>query len=219
MGVVLVAVGTGMLAFAAWEFWGTNVVSNARHRSIVEALEDSWRSGAGPDEAPRSTTRPGSDPAERATAVVRIPRFGKDYAVPLIGGVDPDDLASGFGHFPGTADPGRPGNFALAGHRVTHGEPLRRMPELRPGDTVVIETATATYTYVLDTGGDALTVPFTATWVLAPMPHNPLGGVEPEQRAGQRLITLATCAALVATPNRMVAFGHLASSQPRDAAA
>ena len=61
----------------------------------------------------------------------------------------------------------------LAGHRITHGEPLRDMPDLEVGDEVVVETADAVYTYVLTTGGDDLEVPFTASWVLDPHPGQP----------------------------------------------
>ena len=88
-------------------------------------------------------------------------------------GSSDDVLARGFGHFPKRAHPGEVGNYALAGHRVTHGEPLRRMPELRPGDSVIVETADATYTYRLDTNPNHLIVPFTGTWVLDPLPKNP----------------------------------------------
>jgi sortase A len=88
------------------------------------------------------------------------------------------------------------------------------MPDLRPGDKVIVETADATYTYVLDTDPNDLVIPFTGIWVLDPVPHNPEpGGVEPAQRKGQRLITLTTCSELFHTDNRMIAFGHLVSTK------
>ena len=118
------------------------------------------------------------------------------------------------------ADPGQVGNYALAGHRVTHGEPLRRMPDLRPGDKVVVETRDATFTYVLDTDPNKLVIPFTGVWVLDALPRNPqAGGVQPAQRKGQRLITLTTCSELFHTDNRMIAFGHLVSRSPKGGAA
>ena len=90
------------------------------------------------------------------------------------------------------------------------------MPSLEVGDLVIIDTATRTFTYALDTGGDDLTVNFDETWVLDPLPKNPdAGGAQPEQRAGQRLLTLTTCAELFHTDERLVAFGHLISSAPR----
>ena len=130
-------------------------------------------------------------------------------------GTTDEVLAKGFGHFDATADPGNVGNYALAGHRVTHGEPLRHMPDLRPGDKVIVETRKATYTYGLDTNPNDLIVAFTEGWVLDPVPTNPeKGGVEPTQRPGQRLITLTTCSELFHTDNRMIAFGHLVDGPP-----
>ena len=144
------------------------------------------------------------------SALVRIPRFGRSYVVPVLEGVSTDVLTRGFGHFADSADPGRVGNYALAAHRVTHGEPLRRMEELRPGDRVVVETVDATYVYRLDTDPRRLVVPFTGVWVVQPLPSNPEpGGVQPAQRPGQRLITLTTCSEIFHTDNRMIAFGHL----------
>ena len=109
------------------------------------------------------------------------------------------------------------GNYALAGHRVTHGEPLRRMPDLQPGDQVVVETVNATYVYRLDTDPEALIVPFTGTWVLDPLPKNPdAGGPEPLQKKRQRLITLTTCSEIFHTDNRMIAFGHLVKTVEKE---
>ena len=134
----------------------------------------------------------------------------------LLEGVGDEVLAAGFGHFEDTARAGAEGNFALAAHRVTHGEPLRDMPALEPGDEIIVETAQATYTYVLDTGGDDLEVPFTAGWVLDEVPENPEeGGVQPGQEPGQRLITVTTCSELFHTDDRLIAFGHLQRTERR----
>lgn len=88
--------------------------------------------------------------------------------MPLVEGTSDEALSTGLGHMEGTADPGERGNVVLAGHRVTRGEPLSRMPELAPGDEVVIEHADRVDTYVLDTEGAELVVPLTDTWVTAP---------------------------------------------------
>ncbi|MRT44425.1 class E sortase, partial [Xylella fastidiosa subsp. multiplex] len=39
------------------------------------------------------------------------------------------------------------GNFALAGHRNTHGEPFRYINRLKKGDDVVVETQDEYYVY------------------------------------------------------------------------
>jgi sortase A len=133
----------------------------------------------------------------------------------VLDGISEKVLAAGYGHFPQSADPGQRGNYALAAHRVTHGEPLRDMPELRPGDEVIVETRDAVHTYVLDTNPNDLIVTFADIWVVDPLPTNPDDGVQPAQRPGQRLITLTTCSELFHTDNRMIAFGHLVDSEPK----
>ena len=212
LGLLLIAVGLGLLGYVAWQFWGTNWVSHRAQERIVTDVRRDWdepATGASRDDAVRV-------PEGAVTALVRIPRFGDDYVIPVLEGTSDDVLAAGFGHFADTADPGQKGNYALAAHRVTHGEPLRRMPDLQAGDEVIIETRTTTYTYELTSGGDDLVVPFTAGWVVDPLPTNPEeGGVQPAQDPGQRLITLTTCSEIFHTDNRMVAFGVLKDRQPR----
>lgn len=201
----MVLAGLALLGWLAWQFWGTNWVSHRKQHQLVQQFQQATQHRQG-----GQRLEPKYVPTGDVSALVRIPAFGKDYVVPVLEGVGEGNLAKGFGHFPRTADPGRVGNYALAGHRVTHGEPLRNMPELHPGDRVIVETARWRYVYRLDTDPNDLIVPFTAGWVLAAVPHNPdPGGVEPAQRPGQRLLTLTTCSELFHTDNRMIAFGHL----------
>ncbi len=135
--------------------------------------------------------------------------------MPVFEGTSDDVLSKGFGHFSQTAGPGQRGNYAVAAHRITHGEPLRDMPELVPGDEVVVETQESTYTYELETDPNDLVIPFTDTWVLEDRPRNPDGGAEPSSEPGSRLLTLTTCAELTHTDDRMVAFARLVDVHPR----
>ena len=208
LGVLLIVAGLVLGGYVVWQLWGTTWQSERRHADLVERVEAQW---AEPEKARTLSSEYGE-----VSAVVRIPTFGQDFAVPLLEGTSDEALAAGFAHFDDTAKAGVKGNFALAAHRITHGEPLRDMPSLEPGDEIVVETARATFTYVLDTAGDALEVPFTAGWVLDEVPSNPsVGGVQPAQHAGQRLITLTTCSELFHTDDRLVAFGHLVGKDPR----
>ena len=201
----MTAVGVGMLAYVGWQLIGTNVVSHHRQEQLVEQLVRDW------SEPPAAE---GSAEPGQATALIRIPRFGDDYVIPVLEGVGDDELASGFGHFEDSADPGEAGNFALAGHRITHGEPLRDMPSLQPGDEVLVETRDTVFTYRLDTDPSDLVVDFGDTWVLAPKPVNPdASGVQPSEDG--QLLTLTTCAELFHDDDRMVAFGHLVATQPK----
>lgn len=194
IGLGLLLAGLGILAWLAWQIWGTNWVSRREERREVKLFESN--SAAGPP------------------ALLKVPKFGADYVVPINEGTSQSVLAKGVAHFPGTAGPGQIGNYALAGHRITHGQPFADLPSLRPGDEVDVVTRTETYVYVLDTDPNKLIVPFTAGWVLASDPKNPGGGTQALQGPDERLITLVTCSELFHTDNRMVVFGHLVRVEP-----
>jgi sortase A len=201
-GLVCVASGVVMLAYVGWQLFGTNIVSERRQQALVEQLEQDWAGGAG------ATGDADSSELGEADALVRIPRFGDDYVMPVLEGVSDDNLASGFAHFDDSADVGQRGNYALAAHRITHGEPLRDMPDLEPGDEVLVETRDAVYTYEIDTDPEDLVVSFEDVWVVAGQPVNPdPDGITPADDS--RLLTLTTCAELFHTDERMVVFGHL----------
>lgn len=204
VGLVLVLAGVGLLGYVAWQYWGTNIVSKRQQEAVASDLMKSWEDPAvrellGPEE--------GSDLGD-ALAIVRIPRFGDDFAVPVIEGVRPEDLSQGLGHYPGTSKPGDVGNFAVAGHRVTHGEPFRDLPQMRAGDKVIVETANATYTYAMNTDPNDLIVQPDDTWVLDPIP-----GEGRDAEPDQARITLTTCAELFHSSDRMIAFGHLVDTE------
>lgn len=214
VGLALLVVGLACLGWVGYQYLGTNMVADRRFSSERQELRDQWAATAPLPRATASgTTKPGAPPAAdpplpgNATALLRIPRFGAGYEVPVVEGIGLDQLSDGVGHYPGTAAPGAVGNFAIAGHRITHGEPFARLLELGKGDQVVVETSSAVYTYVLDTAPKDLTVAETASWVLDPVPD------EPETRPTRPLITLTTCQDLFHSPDRSVAFGHLASTQ------
>lgn len=206
-GIALITVGAIVLGWLAWQFWGTNWVSKGRQAEVVADLQENWDDGQGTVETDFG----------KATGILRIPRFGNDYEVPILDGTTDEVLAAGVGHVEDTAGVGENGNFVLAAHRVTHGEPFADFPDLREGDLVLIETVNADYTYELDSGGTDLIVPFTASWVLDPLfPVNPdnLGTTAPG-KPGDQIITLVTCSEIFHTDNRSVAFGHLVSAEPK----
>ena len=122
----------------------------------------------------------------------------------VVGGRMTFILARGIGLWPNDTEPGGKGNYVLAGHRVTHGEPFADLPQLRPGDKVVIETPSYRFVYVMDTTGDAYRVDDKELWPTAELPSPMRGGPN-------RILTLITCAETFATPDRYVAFGHLKS--------
>ncbi|QYJ04382.1 class E sortase [Nocardioides panacisoli] len=197
-GLALILAGLVVLGWVAWQFWGTNWQSQQRHGDVADSLRDGWTTGE-----PVARTDWGE-----ATALLRVPHFGADFMVPVLEGATDEVLAAGVGHMGDTA-PGERGNYVLAGHRVTHGEPFADLLGLEPGDIVQVETRDEILTYELDTPGDGLRLPFTAGWVLDPSPTNPDGGVEPPAAAGDHLLTLLTCSEIFHTDDRSIVFGHL----------
>ncbi|MBL1099643.1 class E sortase [Streptomyces coffeae] len=233
-----VTLGLVVLLFVVHQLWWTNRQAHQGAQREVAALEREWRTGGhdttAPDAGPRDSS-PGRGPDhERATtartgpgaggaraprrdqsyAVLRIPRIG--LTVPVAEGVSRSAvLNKGYvGHYPGTAQPGRAGNVALAGHRNTHGEPFRQLDEVRRGDTVRIDTAEARYTYVVER-----TVPRTSPsdgTVIAKVPYS---SAHPRQRytAPGYYLTLTTCTPEFTSRYRLVVWGRLKTAVPRTA--
>jgi sortase A len=104
--------------------------------------------------------------------------------------------------------PGDVGNFAVAGHRATHGEPFRNLDLLKPGDAVVIETDDRWFTYRVT---DSEIVTPTDVEVILPVPNKP--GAQPTQA----LITLTTCHPRWASTERMIVYGQLESERLKEA--
>ena len=218
VGLVLLVAGVGCLGWVAYQFFGTNVASERAYAQEKTALRGQWQQQTKPTPQPsakkstakQSTAKPAAPnevlPGD-AIALLRIPAFGADYEVPILAGTDLDILSRGVGHYSSTAQPGQLGNFAVAGHRITHGEPFRRLLELDRGDQIIVETRDEIFTYVIDEAPKSLTVKSTASWVLDPVPG------EEGSRPTQALITLTTCQDLVHSPDRSIGFGHLASTK------
>lgn len=204
-GEVLLTLGVLLLLFAAWQLWWTDVVADRAQGAIVRTLEDDFARERVP--APVGANGiPEAIGEDGAFAVVRIPRFGADYARPLIEGTDRPVLALGIGHYVGTAGPGQVGNFAIAGHRTTYGRPFHDVDRLRDGDRVVVETAATVYVYEV-TARDVVRP--SDVEVIAPVPGEP--GAAPTQA----LLTLTSCHPKYAATERYVVHGRLAETVPR----
>ncbi|MDQ0718245.1 sortase A [Streptomyces luteogriseus] len=147
-----------------------------------QALRKELRQSAAPPQTAREEKAGPRD--GEAFAVLRVPRFGREFAPVIVEGVSQKALEKGPGHFPATALPGGAGNFAVAGHRTGWGQPFNRLPELRKGDTIDIEWKRTTYTYRVT---HSKVVEPSDVGVLLPVPGKP--GARPDKAR----ITLITC--------------------------
>lgn len=204
LGIVLLVTGVGALGAATWEFYGTTVLAQRAAEREVEAIRQQWQASpaeADPDAGEAPLVAPPT-PGEAAW-LLRIPRLGDDYEKPIVAGIGSDDLKRGVGWYPESALPGEVGNLALAGHRISRGEPFRHILELDVGDQIVIETQGAIFTYEINSAPREVTVQDTDSWVLLPVPGQP--DVPPHQA----VITLTTGQDFIRSSDRSVGFGIL----------
>jgi sortase A len=205
LGEILITLGVISLLFVVYLVFWTNVRADAAARTLTDDLHQQWATH--PHLTGSRTPGPASMVTGQPFAIMRIPRLGSQWSSPVIEGVTLPDLAEGVGHYPGTAAPGQIGNFAVAGHRRTHGQPFADLQKLRRGDKVTVETDDAVYTYMVDNDPNTTIVLPTDVWVLEAVPGKPT--VAPSTA----LMTLTTCNPTWNSTHRMIVFGHLVSTR------
>ncbi|MFF8604431.1 class E sortase [Streptomyces sp. NPDC015346] len=145
-------------------------------------------------------------PSRGTYAVLRIPRIG--LTAPIARGIAKRSvLDKGYvGHYPGTAAPGRAGNFALAGHRNTHGEPFRYINRLRAGDEITVRTRQGEYVYRVDQ-----VLPQTAPRDIGVIKPVPRSLVKPSYgySAPGSYLTLTTCTPEFSSAYRLIVWAKL----------
>ena len=202
VGELLITAGLVLLLFVAYQLVWTNVEAQRRTDAVAGDVRDAWQ------RPPTTTTGTQVVALKKGKgfAFLHIPRLGRKWSVPVIQGVSLPDLSKGVGHYPKTALPGEVGNFAVAGHRATNGEPFAYLDKVRKGDLVVAETEDSWFTYVVDR---TKIVSPTSVWVLDPVPGHP--GATPSEP----LLTLTTCNPRWASYERLIVFGHLTETRSK----
>jgi sortase A len=202
VGELLITAGLVLLLFVAYQLVWTNVEAQRRTDAVAGDVRDAWQ------RPPTTTTGTQVVALKKGKgfAFLHIPRLGRKWSVPVIQGVSLPDLSKGVGHYPRTALPGEVGNFAVAGHRATNGEPFAYLDKVRKGDLVVAETEDSWFTYVVDR---TKIVSPTSVWVLDPVPGHP--GATPSEP----LLTLTTCNPRWASYERLIVFGHLTETRSK----
>jgi sortase A len=203
-GEILISLGLVVLGFMAYMYWGTALRAGSAQRTFVSELGRQWAQGGSGLAVLANTNDLGLG---QPFALIMIPRLGHSWKFAVVQGTDLPQLALGPGHVPGTALPGQVGNFAIAGHRVTAGNPFWSLPSMRAGDLVYIETIAGTYEYRVTRRPYLVTAGDTA-W-LSPVPGRP--GATPHRR----MITLITCDPPWTGTNRVIVTGALIATLPR----
>jgi sortase A len=201
-GECCVTAGVVVVLFLAYLLWGTALQTSQHQHAFASQLEREWQTDGG--------TKPVTAHMHLVTgkpfAFIRIPRFGRKWRFAIVQGTDLPQLALGPGHVPGTALPGQIGNFAVAAHRVTAGNPFYHLNDLRPGDEVLIDTSVTTYVYRVTKS--ELVLP-DDTAILDPVPGYP------RQRPREAMITLITCDPPWTGTHRIIVLGSLQAEVPR----
>jgi sortase A len=197
LGETSITAGLILMLFCAYLLWGTGAYTQSQQRLLQRELAAGDASG-GP--------RLARIDLGRAVALLRIPKLGPDYRYAVVEGVGPEQLRKGPGHYPGSAMPGRIGNFVLSGHRTTYAAPFHEIDELERGDHIIVEAREARYTYRV-TSQDVV-APGEVD-VLAPVPG------KPDIRPIRAYITLTTCHPEFSAAQRLIVYGVLEDTVPR----
>ncbi|MEV7883795.1 class E sortase [Streptomyces sp. NPDC002817] len=203
VGEVFITTGVLMLLFVTYQLWWTNVRAHAQAGKEASTLQNEWASGK---------RAPGEFEPGQGFALLHIPKL--DVVVPIAEGVSNKKVLDRgmVGHYSEgalkTAMPSaKTGNFGLAGHRNTHGEPFRYINKLSKGDEIVVETQDDYFVYKMTS-----MLPVTApsnTSVLNPVPPQS-GLTEPG-----RYITLTTCTPEFTSKYRLIVWGKMVEERPR----
>lgn len=201
--------GTLIVLFVAYVLFWTGIKAAGASDGQIERLQDTWTRSPLPAPAPEAGAVPQAPAAYgpgRPFAVMYVPRLGRDWDWPVLEGTGTKTLQKGLGHYAGTARLGQTGNFSVAGHRRTYGDPFKDFPRLRPGDAVVLTDGATWFTYRI-ANKPYRTVPGD-TGVIDDVPRK--AGFD----GPGRYLTLTTCEPEWGSSHRLIVWAHLDATQP-----
>ena len=191
VGRALITGGLLLLAFTAYQLWGTGI-EQARSQRALERQFETAAVVTATTQQPGMTTVPRVPVPGDSVGRIEIPSLGVDEW--MVAGARLADLEKGPGVFAGSVLPGQTGNLAVAGHRTSYGAPFGDLDKLREGDDIIFTTAGGTFTYEV-----------TGSKVVAPTDVGVLA-----QTKDRAVATLVTCHPKWTSKNRLIVTAELA---------
>ncbi|MEU5033267.1 class E sortase [Streptomyces rubiginosohelvolus] len=203
VGEVFISLGVLMLLFVTYQLWWTNIRADQIAGKETNRIQDEWANG---------DRTPGVFAPGEGFAIMHIPKL--DVVAPIAEGIDKEKVLDRgmIGHYGEgklkTAMPSdKQGNFSVAGHRNTHGEPFRYINKLQRGDPIVVETRDAYYTYEM-----AAILPQTSPSNISVIEPIPVGSGFTKPG---RYLTLTTCTPEFTSTYRLIVWGKMVDERPR----
>jgi len=139
IGVICV----GYFLYTYAEAWLYQAFEDRELDKILSDTAPTGTSGTTEETIPRAGALPRRTFAQGSTVGrIEIPRLGVSAVIRA--GSDARTLRLAVGYIPGTAVPGEPGNFGLAGHRDTF---FRKLRDISPDDEIRIVTKDGVFNY------------------------------------------------------------------------
>lgn len=202
-GELMITFGLIVLLFAGYEVFGNSAKVQDEQDTLADQLDEQWNDptvapSTGPTKA--APAAPGKDLVGR----LYIPKLGMHWVV--VNGVRPQDIRYAPGHYPDSAQPGKVGNFSVAGHRIR--KIFWRLDELHEGDVIGVETRSNWYVYKV---AYSEVVKPTQVEVVAPVPG------QPGKKPTKSMLTLTTCNPKFNNYQRLIVHAELVDTVKRDA--
>lgn len=132
---IMVFIGLVLIGYSGFQIWKSNEMQE-------NALERAKEITSNHHVSEEITFNP---QIGEEIGILELPKLKK--SLPIVEGVDEDDLAKGVGHYGGTALPSEQGQIVLSGHRDTV---FRRLGELEIGDELQVKMPYGEFAYTIE---------------------------------------------------------------------
>ncbi|MGA5305581.1 class E sortase [Nucisporomicrobium flavum] len=201
-GELMITFGLIILLFAGYEVFGNSAKVQDEQDTLADQLDQEWNDPTVAPSAGPTKAAPAA-PGKNLVGRLYIPKLGMEWVV--VNGVRPQDIRYAPGHYPDTAQPGKVGNFSVAGHRIR--KIFWRLDELKPGDVIGVETRSSWYVYKVSSSE---VVRPSQVEVVAPVPG------QPGKKPTKAMLTLTTCNPKFNNYQRLIVHAELVDTLKRD---